>query len=319
MDKPILITGAIGSGKTEVSKYLRSKGFPVYDSDSRAKALYSEVPGLAESVEKALGVPLSGLSVIFSDRAKREKLESLLYPHLLADMNGWVGAQNAPLVFIESAIALEKPAFDDVYGKVWLVDAPLQQRMERNPKVAERSASQAPADRSRADAVIENDSTIEGLHRKIDKILNDTMKTDLSKIISVAGQHGLFRFLALSRNNSVIAEALADGRRTVFDSRSRVTTLSDIAIYTSEGELKLKEVFLALDKALAGGEAPASKGDDAAVKALFAKAVPNYDADRFYVSHMRKILDWFKEIVKHASLDFVEEEENAAEEAPKAE
>ena len=319
MDKPILITGAIGSGKTEVSRYLQSKGFPVYDSDSRAKALYSEVPGLAESVEKALGVPLSGLAVIFSDRAKREKLESLLYPHLLADMNGWAGAQNAPLVFIESAIALEKPAFDSVYGKVWLVEAPLEVRMQRNPKVAERSASQAPADRSRADVVIENDSTIEELHRKIDIILNDTMKTDLSKIISVAGQHGLFRFLALSRNNSVIAEALADGRRTIFDSRSRITTLSDIAIYTSEGELKLKEVFLALDKALAGAEAPASKGDDAAVKALFLKAIPNYDADRFYVSHMRKVLDWFKEIVKHASLDFVEEEENSGEEAPKAE
>ena len=319
MDKPILITGAIGSGKTEVSKYLRSKGFPVYDSDSRAKALYTEVPGLAESVEKALGVPLSGLGVIFSDRAKRERLEALVYPHLLADMNGWVAAQDAPQAFIESAIALEKPAFNDVYGKVWLVEAPLQQRMERNPKVAERAASQAPADRSRADVIIENDSTIEELHRKIDKILNDTMKTDLSKIISVAGQHGLFRFLALSRNNSVIAEALADGHRTVFDSRSRVTTLSDIAIYTSEGELKLKEVFLAIDKALAGKEAPAAKGDDAAVKALFKKAVPDYDADRFYVSHMRKVLDWYREIVKHASLDFVEEEENAAEEAPKAE
>ncbi len=319
MDKPILITGAIGSGKTEVSRYLASKGYPVYDSDSRAKALYHEVPGLGESVEKALGVPLSGLAVIFTDSARREKLEGLLYPHLLADMTGWVGRQSAPLIFIESAIALEKPEFDGVYGKVWLVEAPLQQRLERNPLVAERSAAQTAPDRSRADAVIGNDSTIEELHRKIDRLLKDTMKTDLSKIISVAGQHGLFRFLALSRNNSVIAEALADGRRTIFDSHSRVTTLSDIAIYTSEGELKLKEVFLAVDKALEGGEAPASKGDDAAVKALFLKAVPNYDPDRFYVSHMRKVLDWYKEIASHASLDFVEEEEEKAEEAPKAE
>ena len=36
----ILITGGIGSGKSVLSRYLESRGVPVYDSDSRAKALY---------------------------------------------------------------------------------------------------------------------------------------------------------------------------------------------------------------------------------------------------------------------------------------
>ena len=50
--------------------------------------------------------------------------------------------------------------------------------------------------------------------------------------------------------------------------------------------------------------------------ALFKKAVPNYDADRFYLSHMRKVLDWYDQIVKYASLDFVkEDEQQGAEEA----
>lgn len=137
-------------------------------------------------------------------------------------------------------------------------------------------------------------------------------KTDLTKILSVSGQHGLYKFLALSRNNAAIAESLADGHRTVFDAHSRITSLSDIAIFTDAGELKLKEVFLAINKALAGAEAPTSKSSAEEIKALFAKAVPDYDAERFYVSHMKKILDWYGELVKFASLDFVEEEEAPA-------
>ncbi len=136
----------------------------------------------------------------------------------------------------------------------------------------------------------------------------DTQKTDLSKILAVNGKHGLYRFLALSRGNAVIAEALADGHRTVFDAHNRITTLADICIFTAEGEMKLKEVFLAIQKALAGKEVPAAK-DASAVKALFDKAVPDYDSDRFYASHMKKIIEWYEELVKYASLDFVEEEE----------
>jgi len=140
----------------------------------------------------------------------------------------------------------------------------------------------------------------------------ETKKTDLSKILAVNGKHGLFHFLALSRGNSVIAESLEDGHRTVFDPHNRITTLADISIFTTESELKLKEVFLALQKALDGKEAPSVK-DAAAVKALFEKAIPDYDPDRFYASHMKKVLEWYVDLVKFASLDFVEEEEEAPE------
>lgn len=128
----------------------------------------------------------------------------------------------------------------------------------------------------------------------------------MTKILSVSGQHGLFQYVAQARNG-VIAENIADRRRTVFPATSRISTLADISIYTSEGEMKLADVFLALNKALEGAEAPSAKASDKEVTDLFAKAVPDYDADRFYLSHMRKILDWYSLIVKYASLDFVKE------------
>ena len=310
--KTILVTGGIASGKSAVCQRLSSKGLPVYDSDSRTKELYDSLPGLKARVEDAVGVPFAQIGVIFEDALKREALEAVVHPEVLKDFCAWRAARTGPAVFFESAIALEKPIFNGLWDKVWLVRAPLEQRLERNPKTAARLASQAEISDEQVDVIIENDSSLEELHDKVDKLLND-MKTDLSKILSVSGQHGLYKFLALSRNNSVIAEALSNGHRTVFDAHSRITTLSDIAIYTEDGEFKLKDVFLSINKALDGAEAPTSKSTQADIKALFDKAIPNYDPDRFYFSHMKKVLDWYNELVEYASLDFVEEE--AAEDA----
>ena len=132
------------------------------------------------------------------------------------------------------------------------------------------------------------------------------MKTDLSKILSVSGKSGLFQYLAQARNG-VIAEALSDKKRIMLDIKSRITTLADISIFADSGELKLKEVFLSLGKIYKDQPGP-DKLPENELKALFAKAVPDYDQNRFYPSHMKKVLDWYNQLVRYASLDFVEEE-----------
>jgi hypothetical protein len=139
------------------------------------------------------------------------------------------------------------------------------------------------------------------------------MKTDLAKILSVSGQHGLYAYVAQARNG-VIAESLADKKRTALDTHSKVSTLNDIAIFTSEGEMRLAEVFTAMKKQADSGKAvPTSKDDASAIKAFFAAAIPNYDEDRFYVSHMKKVLDWYGDIDKYASFDFMTDEEREKE------
>lgn len=94
--------------------------------------------------------------------------------------------------------------------------------------------------------------------------------------------------------------------------KSRITTLADISIYTNEGELKLKEVFEKLHAVLGDNDAPTSKASSADLKKLFGEAVPDYDADRFYVSHMKKVVDWYNILKNYASLDFMTEEEAEA-------
>ena len=131
------------------------------------------------------------------------------------------------------------------------------------------------------------------------------MKTDLTKILSVSGQHGLFKYIAQARGGAIV-ESLSDGRRTVFDAKSRITTLADIAIYTESEEVKLQKVLEQMHGVLGDAEAPSAKAAPDALKALFSKALPDYDENRFYVSHMKKVVEWYNELKKFASLDFVQ-------------
>ena len=136
------------------------------------------------------------------------------------------------------------------------------------------------------------------------------MKTDLAKILSVRGQHGLFNYIAQSRTGA-IAESLETGKRTNFAANAGITTLEDISIYTMDAEVKLKDVLVKMHEVLGDKDAPTAKSADKDIKAVFEKALPDYDPDRFYVSHMKKVVEWYNCLKKYASLDFVEEEEEA--------
>ena len=76
--------------------------------------------------------------------------------------------------------------------------------------------------------------------------------------------------------------------------------------------MKLQEVFQKLHDTLGEADAPTSKASADELKALFLKAIPNYDGDRFYVSHMKKVVDWYNELKNFASLDFEEGNEGEA-------
>ena len=138
------------------------------------------------------------------------------------------------------------------------------------------------------------------------------MKTDLSRILAISGQSGLFNFVSQSRTG-VIVEGLADKKRTNVAASGKVTSLADISIYTDDEEVKLQQVFLNLKEVLGEADAPTSKASAEELKSLFEKALPAYDRDRFYVSHMKKVVDWYNALKKYASLDFVDPETEDAE------
>ena len=79
--------------------------------------------------------------------------------------------------------------------------------------------------------------------------------------------------------------------------------------------MRLDEVFLAIKEALGDKPAPSHKASESEIVSLFQEAIPNYDDERFYISHMRKVIDWYSQIVEYRSLDFVKREDEQQEEA----
>ena len=134
------------------------------------------------------------------------------------------------------------------------------------------------------------------------------MKTDLSKILAISGQSGLYLYISQARNGAVV-EALSDKKRSSVGMSSKITSLADISIYTYDEEVKLQQVLLNMKEVLGDADAPSAKSKPEELKALFEKALPDYDRDRFYVSHMKKVVEWYNALKNHASLDFVTPEE----------
>ena len=197
--KILVITGGIGSGKSEVCRILAQKGLTVqYNADAKVKELYDTVPGLLESIEDRLGcslrdeagkfVPRCLAQRIFVDRQALETVESLVFPALMEDFLAFAGNSGSPFVVFESATILEKPQFDGFGDKVILVDAPVSMRMERacrrdgadREEVKARMANQKKmnalsegATDPRIDAVIVNDGSIAILEQKIEIMMSD--------------------------------------------------------------------------------------------------------------------------------------------------
>lgn len=197
--KILVITGGIGSGKSEVCRILAQKGLTVqYNADAKVKELYDTVPGLLESIEDRLGcslrdeagkfVPRCLAQRIFVDRQALETVESLVFPALMEDFLAFAGNSGSPFVVFESATILEKPQFDGFGDKVILVDAPVSMRMERacrrdgadREAVKARMANQKKmnalsegATDQRIDAVIVNDGSIAILEQKIEIMMSD--------------------------------------------------------------------------------------------------------------------------------------------------
>lgn len=167
--KNVLVTGLIGSGKSALCGELKRRGYPVYDSDSRTKALYASVPGLEQRIVEATGLDYAHLGEIFSDASKLEALEAIVHPLVRSDFERFASESESPVVFFESAIAAGKKYFDGAFDKVVLVRAGKDLRVSRNPKAAVRSDFQC--EPARYDILIENNGSLEELYSKIDLLL----------------------------------------------------------------------------------------------------------------------------------------------------
>ncbi len=192
------LTGGIGSGKSTVASYFTALGIPVYDSDTRAKALMQNDPVLRDQITQLLGQKAynpEGLdrrwiaSRVFSNPDLLKALNERVHPAVRADFDRWRTEQQAPYVVQEAAILLENGAYQHLDYTI-LVVAPLKTRIERvvardkvtSTQVQERMKHQWTDDEKipLADFVIENTDlentrkAVEAIHRKLLKLSGST-------------------------------------------------------------------------------------------------------------------------------------------------
>ena len=115
---------------------------------------------------------------------------------------------------------------------------------------------------------------------------------NLEKILSISGKPGLFA-LKVQTRTGFIAESLLDGKKITVGLKVNVSLLSEISIYTYEGEKSLTEVMRNIAIKEDNGVALSHKEDNDKLVAYFLEILPDYDSERVYPSDIKKVLNWY--------------------------
>jgi hypothetical protein len=136
----------------------------------------------------------------------------------------------------------------------------------------------------------------------------------LDKILSIGGKPGLFKLVTQTRAGFV-AESLLDGKKITVGFKNNVSVLSEIAIYTLDEEVPLREVFKKIQDKENGEKTSVSpKEDKIKLEEYFFEILPNYDEDRVYASDIKKVIQWYNMLHEQGITDFEAKEEVAKEE-----
>ncbi|MBR6472155.1 MAG: dephospho-CoA kinase [Firmicutes bacterium] len=192
--KVIGLTGGIGSGKSTVSAYLRSKGCYIIDADEISRAVTGPGGPALEPILMEFGIKVfnsdgtldrTALAYqVFSDEEKRKKLEDIVVTmvinefhaqieHLKEDGFDGVAVFDAPLLF---EFGLEQ--FCD---ETWFVNASTETRIARvmrrdgvtRKQVIDRINNQMPSTEKEklADYIISNSLDEDWLYEQLDRHL----------------------------------------------------------------------------------------------------------------------------------------------------
>ena len=124
----------------------------------------------------------------------------------------------------------------------------------------------------------------------------------LEKVIAISGKPGLFEIISRTKSG-LIVESMADGKRFPVNSVHNVSTLNDIAIYTYEEEVPLKQVFTNIHKREDGKSSIDPKSDKQTLLSFFGEVLPGFDEERVYPSNIKKVVSWYNTLVE-SGFDF---------------
>ncbi len=187
----IAITGGIGSGKTAVTNYLQSLGYPVVDADESLTRVTQPGSPTLEILQDAFGPAVINSDgsynrafvshLVFSDDSARGRLNSITHRAIGIDIIEKLAELEDAVVFV--AIPLFRPAHREMFelSEAWAIVAPVEIAVDRlvqrrgmiESEARSRIASQiSNEERIRiCEVSIDNSATLDMLQREVDETL----------------------------------------------------------------------------------------------------------------------------------------------------
>ena len=136
------------------------------------------------------------------------------------------------------------------------------------------------------------------------------------RILTVSGKPGLFQLLSQGRNMFIVESVDATKKRMPVYNSDKVVMLDDIAIYTDTEEVPLRDVFAKIyEKENGVIQLDIKSSTPEELVEYFESVMPDYDRERVYLTHIKKIYSWYNILVANGVVDFVSKDEEAAEAA----
>ena len=132
----------------------------------------------------------------------------------------------------------------------------------------------------------------------------------LKTILSISGKPGLYKLISQGKNMLIVESITPDKKRMPAYGNEKITSLADIAMYTNDSEVPLKDVLTSLKKKENGAVASIDpkKATVDELRAYFTEILPDYDRDRVYPTDIKKLISWYNILVSNNITDFVDVE-----------
>ena len=134
------------------------------------------------------------------------------------------------------------------------------------------------------------------------------------RVLTISGKPGLYRLLSSGRNMIIVEAVDANKKRLPIHNTDKVVMLDDIAIYTDTEEVPLREVFAKIYEK-ENGVIPfdLKMATPEELVEYFEGIMPDYDRERVYLTHIKKMYSWYNILVANGVVDFTVEDEQVEE------
>lgn len=130
----------------------------------------------------------------------------------------------------------------------------------------------------------------------------------LETILAISGKPGLFKLVSRGNHNLIVETLDSQKKRMPAFGSDKVISLADIAMYTDEKEVPLREVLKSIKEKEGGKTANIDyrKASKEELYKFLGEVLPNFDRDRVYPTDIKKLVQWYNILIENGLDDFDE-------------